>query len=81
MNWRLASYDYFNRTQPDLLILEMDYVLAFTKPDAVDTAVDPGDMKAWQEFYSDAYSDQISGFEIIYQNDYGLALLRSDLKE
>jgi len=80
-NWRLASYDYFNRAQPDLLILEMDYVLAFTKPDAVQNAVDPGDMKAWQQFYGDAYADQIPGFEIIYQNDYGLALLRSDLKE
>jgi hypothetical protein len=80
-NWRLASYDYLNRTQPDLLILEMDYVLAFTKPDAVDNAVDLGDMKAWQQFYGDAYADQIPGFEIIYKNEYGLALLSSDLKE
>lgn len=79
MNWRLASYDYFNRTQPDLLILEMDYILAFTKPDAVETAVDPGDMEAWQKFYGDAFADEISGFEIIYQNDYGLALMRSEL--
>ena len=81
MNWRLASYDYFNRTQPDMLMLEMDYVLAFTKPDAVATAVDPGDMEAWQKFYGDAFANQISGFEIIYQNDYGLALLRSELIE
>jgi hypothetical protein len=80
-NWRLASYDFINRTQPDLLILEMDYILAFTKPNAVANAVDPGDMKAWQQFYGDAYTDQIPGFEIIYQNDYGLALLSSDLKE
>lgn len=81
MNWRLASYDYFNRMQPDLLLLEMDYILAFTKPDAVETAVDPGDMQAWQKFYGDAFADQIPGFEIIYQNDYGLALMRSELVE
>lgn len=81
MNWKLASYDYLNRTQPDLLLLEMDYILEFTKPDAVENAVDPGDMIAWQKFYADAYADELPDFKIIFQNDFGLALIRNELIE
>ncbi len=81
MKWKLASYDYLNSTQPDVLFLEMDYVLEFTKPDAVENAVDAGDMQAWQDFYGDAYADELPGYAIIYQNEYGLALIRSALLE
>ncbi len=79
MKWRLASYDYVNQHQPDLLLLEMVYILEFIKPDAVENAVDPGDMLAWQQFYGDAYENQLEGYSIFYQNDFGLALIREDL--
>ncbi|MBL7163395.1 MAG: hypothetical protein ISS57_12375 [Anaerolineales bacterium] len=79
MKWKLASYDYLNATQPDLLLLEMAYVLEFAKPDAIENAVDPGDMIAWQQFYGDAYADQLPGYSIFFQNEYGLALIRSEL--
>ncbi len=79
MKWKLASYDYINQHQPDLLLLEMAYILEFIKPDAVENAVDPGDMLAWQQFYGDAYKNQLNGYSIFYQNDYGLAIIRDDL--
>ena len=79
MNWRLASYDYLNRTQPDVLLLEMDYVREFTRPGAVESAVDPGDMQAWRDFYGDAVADRLAGYVIFYQDEYGLALLRETL--
>jgi len=79
MKWQLASYDYINSTQPDVLLLEMDYILAFTKPDAIVTATDREDMIAWQQFYGDAYSDQLPGYSLIFQNEYGVALIRNEL--
>jgi len=79
MKWKLASYDYLNQHQPDLLLLEMAYILEFTKPDAVENAVDPGDMLAWQHFYGDASREKLPGYSIFFQNEYGLALIRSDL--
>ena len=79
MKWKLASYDYINQHQPDILLLEMDYVLEFIKPGAVENAVDPGDMLAWQQFYGDAYENQLEGYSIFYQNDFGLALIQEDL--
>ncbi len=81
MKWKLASYDYLNAQQPDLLLLEMDYILEFIKPGAVENAVDPGDMIAWQQFYGDAYADQLPGYSIFWGNEYGLALIRTDLLE
>jgi len=79
MNWRLASYDYLNRTQPDVLLLEMDYIREFTRPGAVESAVDPDDMQAWQDFYGDAAADRLAGYVIFYQNEYGVALIRETL--
>lgn len=79
MNWRLASYDYLNRVQPDLLLLEMDYVREFTRPEALQSAVDVGDMQAWQKFYGDAAAGKLEGYVILYRNAYGLALIRTSL--
>ncbi|MBT3389364.1 MAG: hypothetical protein HN413_03055 [Chloroflexi bacterium] len=79
MKWKLATYDYINENQPDVLLLEMNYVLEFTQPDAVENAVDPDQMRAWQKFYGDAYADELPGYRILYQNDYALALLREGL--
>ncbi|MBC8507540.1 MAG: hypothetical protein H8D34_21955 [Chloroflexi bacterium] len=79
MKWKLASYDYVNQHQPDLLLLEMAYVIEFIKPDVVESAVDPGDMLAWQQFYGDAYQNQLDGYSIFYQNEFGLALIHNEL--
>lgn len=78
MKWKLATYDYIHENQPDVLLLEMNYVLEFTQPDAIETAVDPDQMRAWQRFYGDAYADELPGYRIIYQNEYALALLREE---
>ena len=50
MKWKLASNDYLNQHQPDLRLLEMDYIPEFTKPDAVENAVDQGDMITCRSF-------------------------------
>ena len=78
MKWKLATYDYINENQPDILLLEMNYVLEFIKPDAVENAVDPDQMRAWQKFYGDAYADEVPGYRIFYQNEYALALIREE---
>jgi hypothetical protein len=64
---------------PDLILLEQENIALFTRSDAVENAVDPGEMQDWQTFYGRAASQDLEGYILLYEDDFGLALLREDL--
>ena len=65
---------------PDLILLEQENIALFTRADAVEKAVDPGQMQEWQTFYNQAARHELEGYDVLFENDFGLALLREELE-
>ena len=79
MDWGLATYNMVADIDPDLILLEQDYIAIFTAPDAFENASDRGKMEAWQQFYTDAINDAVPGYQMVYQDHTGIALARAGL--
>lgn len=79
MSWDLAKYELINDLKPNLILLEQANIEQFSDPSAVEKASDPEAMTAWQQFYSDASTSQVSGYQLLYQDSFGLVLIKDDL--
>ena len=79
MRWDMAEMEMLPELDPDLILLEQENIALFTRMDAVENAVDPGQMQAWQTFYGRAARQELAGYVWLFENDFGLALLREDL--
>ncbi len=76
LNWDLASYDYIQSLDPDLILLEQANVDLFSRPDAIEQAVNTDRMTAAHAFYSDAGQDHLPGYRVVYRDGFGIALER-----
>lgn len=76
MNWDLATYISIAELDPDVILLDRENVLLFTQEGVVGQAVDQGDMAQMQEFYGDAARDELDGYSLVLQDNFGYALVR-----
>ncbi len=76
LNWDLASYDYIRQLKPDLILLEQANVKMFSRPDALQNAVNTDRMAATHAFYLDVKEDKVPGYRVVYEDGFGLALGR-----
>jgi hypothetical protein len=81
LNWNLANQAYIDDLKPDLIFLEQENLKLFTQPGSVDNAVNRGEMADWQTFYNAAGHNQVSGYQKIYENNFGLLLAKKSLVE
>ena len=81
MRWDMATAEMLGELDPDLILLEQENIALFTRADAVEKAVDPGQMQAWQTFYGQASGQELEGYVHLYEDDFGLALLREELAD
>jgi 4-amino-4-deoxy-L-arabinose transferase-like glycosyltransferase len=79
IDWDLPNYDYFKDLNPDLLLLEQVNIQSYSSDEAVKNAVNPEAMQLAHNFYRDAALNQVAGYRILFQNKYGLALIRESL--
>ena len=76
MNWDLATYSYIEDLNPDVILLDRENVLLFSQEDVVSQAVDQGDMAQMHAFYGDAGRDELEGYKLVLQDNFGYALVR-----
>lgn len=81
MNWDMATYPYIRDLKPDLILLERENLELFSKPEIVEQAANPGNMRLIHEFYRDAARDTVEGYRTIYQEDFASALVSETIFE
>lgn len=81
MNWDLATYSYMEELDPDVILLDRENVLLFSQEGVVSQAVDQGDMARMHAFYGDAGRDELPGYTLVLQDNFGYALVRDELAE
>jgi hypothetical protein len=79
IDWTLPNYAYIKDLNPDLMLLEVDNIKAYSLPSAISQAVNPEDMKLTYTFYLDASKKQIAGYRLLMDNRFGAAFLRDNL--
>jgi hypothetical protein len=79
MRWGLANMGMLGELDPDLILLEQANIELFTRAEAIENAVDPAEMQAWQTFYGQAARQELEGYTRLFENDFGLALLKEGL--
>ncbi len=81
MNWDLATYSYIEDLNPDVILLDRENVLLFSQEDVVGQAVDQGDMAQMHAFYGDAGRDELEGYQLVLQDNFGYALVRDEFAQ
>lgn len=81
INWDLANYAYINDLNPDFILIDRRNVALFTDPKAMQQAVDRGDMQQWQTFYADVLRGEVPGYRLLWQDDFGFALVKDAVWE
>jgi len=79
MEWSFATYTMIETLNPDLILLEKENVKAFSNPDVVSLAVDPGDIKPVYQFYRDAAEDRLPGYRKVQEDGFGVAFARDSI--
>ncbi len=64
-----------------MILLDRENVLLFSQPDVVGQAVDQGDMAQMHAFYGDAARDELEGYQLVLQDNFGYALVRDVFAE
>jgi len=75
MNWDMATYPYIRDLKPDLILLERENLALFSKPEVIEQAANPGNMRLIHEFYRDAALNTVEGYRTIYQDSFASALV------
>jgi hypothetical protein len=78
--WGVSNYDIALKHDPDLLILQMQHLYDYTQDGQLETATDP-DFALTVKFYQDVLNYQVDGYTLLYQNEFGIAYLRTSLYE
>jgi len=79
MEWSFATYTMIETLNPDLILLEKENVKAFSNPDVVSRAVDPGDIKPVYQFYRDAAENRLPGYQKVQEDGFGVAFARDSI--
>jgi hypothetical protein len=75
MDWNFATYEMINDLKPDLVLLENENLTLFGDPSVVEQAANPVRMARINEFYSDASTNDLPGYHLVFQNDFATAFL------
>ncbi|MBK8781331.1 MAG: hypothetical protein IPO22_05915 [Anaerolineales bacterium] len=76
--WGVSNYDIALKDNPDLLILNKQHLYDYTQPGQAETAPDP-DFVLTVQFYNDVLNDNVVGYTLLYQDDFGIVYLRESL--
>jgi 4-amino-4-deoxy-L-arabinose transferase-like glycosyltransferase len=74
INWDLANSAYIAELKPDFILVEKANVQLFSDPATMAKAADPGAMQARQQFYTSVLNDQVPGYHLVFEDDFGYAL-------
>jgi hypothetical protein len=74
--WGITGYAYINKINADMLLLSKQHLRDYTQPGL--TAIDPNFPDAYH-FYKDALAEQVPGYTLIYQDDFGMAYISTPL--
>lgn len=75
-DWELGSHDMLNSERPHVLLLERENVQAYGAANYLETAPDPERLRAMHLFYRDALLNKIPGYELVYEDSFGLMFVR-----
>jgi hypothetical protein len=78
--WGVSDYETALKENPDLLMLQMQHLYDYTQEGQLETASDPG-FALTVKFYEDVLNHQVEGYTLLYQNEFGIAYLRTSLYE
>jgi len=76
--WGVAGYADIHKFNADLLMLSKQHLRDYTQPGQV--AVNPNFSDA-VHLYKDALAEQVQGYTLIYQDDFGMAYLSTPLAD
>ena len=76
--WGVSGYGYINKIHADVLLLSKQHLRDYTQAGQLQTAVDPNFSDAYH-FYKDALDEQVHGYTLIYQDDFGMAYVSTSL--
>jgi hypothetical protein len=76
----LASYDYIQTIQPDFILLERENILYFSNSALLTNSVNLEKAIRRMKFYSDALNGNLQGYALVYQDVFGSAFIKQELK-
>lgn len=77
MDWELAEYQMIKDQQPDFLLLERANVLTYGDPTYLEKAPDSVRTQNLHLFYGNALTDQIMGYDLIYEDCFGMVFQKA----
>lgn len=77
--WGLPDQSFVEENDFDLLLIERQKIRDYTQADTLTSAADPAQMQATIDFYQAAESNSIAGYTMLFENEFGLAYLKTDL--
>lgn len=78
--WGVSNYDTALKDNPDVLILNKQHLYDYTQPGQTESASDP-DFALTVQFYNDALNGTVTGYTMLYQDDFGIAYVSTPLYE
>jgi hypothetical protein len=75
--FEMLTYPFIQTRGFDVLLLLQSRIDDYTNPDLV--AIDQAKLDLAQEFYGDADNETLSGYRILYRDDFGLIYIREEL--
>ncbi|MFT3893065.1 MAG: hypothetical protein QM730_15660 [Anaerolineales bacterium] len=79
--WGTTDYAYIERTNPDVIVLWKQRLYDYTNEGALERALDSQAVGDAVRFYQDALDHQVQGYQLVYENDFGMAFVRAELYE
>jgi 4-amino-4-deoxy-L-arabinose transferase-like glycosyltransferase len=76
--WGIADYGDIQKIHADLLVLNKQHLRDYTQPGQLETASDPNFAQTYR-FYQDALTGNVTGYTLLYQDDFGIAYLGTTL--
>ena len=74
--WRSGTYADIKSIDPDLIVLERDYVDMYSNPETTRIASEPELARSSLAFYADARDNRIDGYRKILETPFAIAFVR-----
>jgi hypothetical protein len=77
--WGTVDYAFIQKNKFDVLVLWKQRLYDYTNEGAADLALDQAGFSEAARFYKDALNNNVEGYTLIYEDDYGLAYVSNAL--
>jgi hypothetical protein len=77
----LANYDYIQQIKPDVILLEWDNMSFFSRPEMLANPVNADKATRRMIFYTDGSKGTLDGYSLVYQDAFGSAFVKKELKD